>query len=259
MLVVDDEPSLVLLMRTVLEKSGHAVASAENGREALAKLGVDPVDEAAPLPDLVLLDVMMPLLDGVGVAKALKDHPRAGKVPILIVTAKGDLRPLFEAMPQVAGFFQKPFTPASLREAVARALAPRPSPSARRGNGLALRAPALDARQLDGRGPADGRLRLARRLGDGQRRPLGPQDDGLGRAARRRSLRQSRAPQPQLPPDEQRQEQRRREDDGLEGRMTVALAVAHSASRGSPAGPSTATGGAACGSPSPRSGGRARA
>lgn len=125
LLVVDDEPTLVLLMRTVLEKAGHSVDSAENGQEALAKLGVQPENPAADLPDLVLLDVMMPVLDGVGVAAALKGHPRAGKVPILIVTAKGDLRPLFEAMPQVAGFFQKPFTPASLREAVARAVAPR--------------------------------------------------------------------------------------------------------------------------------------
>ncbi len=125
LLIVDDEPSLVLLMRTVLEKSGHTVTEACNGQEALAKLGVAPENAAAPLPDLILLDVMMPVLDGIGVASALRDHPRAGKVPILIVTAKGNMRPLFEAMPQVAGFFQKPFTPAGLREAVARAVAPK--------------------------------------------------------------------------------------------------------------------------------------
>ena len=126
LLIVDDEPSLVLLMRAVLEKVGHTVADAANGAEALARLGVSPDDASAELPDLILLDVMMPVLDGFGVAAALKDHPRAGKVPILIVTAKGDMRPLFEAMPQVAGFFQKPFTPAGLREAVARAVEPGP-------------------------------------------------------------------------------------------------------------------------------------
>lgn len=118
LLIVDDEPSLVLLMRTVLEKAGHEVDEASNGKIALERLGVAPDDANAPLPDLVLLDVMMPVLDGMGVAKAMKDHPRAGKVPILVVTAKGDMRPLFEAMPQVAGFFQKPFDPAGLREAV---------------------------------------------------------------------------------------------------------------------------------------------
>lgn len=127
LLIVDDEPTLVLLMRTVLEKVGHAVTEVGNGREALVRLGVTPEDPSAPLPDLILLDVMMPLLDGFGVAAALKDHPRAGKIPILIVTAKGDMRPLFEAMPQVKGFFQKPFTPAGLREAVERAVAPKPA------------------------------------------------------------------------------------------------------------------------------------
>jgi DNA-binding response OmpR family regulator len=125
LLIVDDEPSLVLLMRTILEKEGHAVAEACNGQAALATLGVAPEDASKPLPDLVLLDVMMPILDGIAVAAAMRDHARAAKVPILIVTAKGDLRPLFEAMPQVAGFFQKPFTPTGLREAVHRALAPK--------------------------------------------------------------------------------------------------------------------------------------
>jgi CheY-like chemotaxis protein len=128
LLIVDDEPSLVLLMRTVLEKVGHTVTEACNGQDALVKLGVTPANPSAPLPDLILLDVMMPILDGFGVAAALRDHPRAGKVPILIVTAKGDMRPLFEAMPQVAGFFQKPFTPAGLREAVQRAVEPKPAP-----------------------------------------------------------------------------------------------------------------------------------
>lgn len=126
LLIVDDEPSLVLLMRTVLERAGHTVEEAENGAVALKKLGVEPDDAGAPLPDLILLDVMMPILDGMGVAKALRGHPRAGRVPLLVVTAKGDLRALFEAMPQVAGFFQKPFDPASLREAVVKAVAPKP-------------------------------------------------------------------------------------------------------------------------------------
>jgi CheY-like chemotaxis protein len=124
-LVVDDEPSVVMLMRFVLEKSGHTVTEAHNGLEALAALGVDPENAAADLPDVVLLDVMMPVMDGLTAAEAMRDHPRASKVPILVVTAKGDLRQLFEAMPQVAGFFQKPFDPRLLREAVAKAAAPK--------------------------------------------------------------------------------------------------------------------------------------
>ena len=82
-----------------------------------------PENPAADLPDVVLLDVMMPVMDGLAAAKAMSVHARASKVPILVVTAKGDLRQLFEALPQVAGFFQKPFDPRLLREAVARAAA----------------------------------------------------------------------------------------------------------------------------------------
>lgn len=124
-LVVDDEPSVAMLMRFILEKSGHTVAEARNGLEALGALGVEPEDSSVDLPDLVLLDVMMPVMDGLAAARAMSVHPRASKVPILVVTAKGDLRPLFEALPQVAGFFQKPFDPNQLREAVSRAAAPK--------------------------------------------------------------------------------------------------------------------------------------
>lgn len=124
-LVVDDEPAVVLLMRFVLEKAGHEVREAHNGQEALAALGVAPEDAAAELPDVVLLDVMMPIMDGRATAEAMAGHPRASKVPILVVTAKGDMRALFEAMPQVAGFFQKPFDPKALREAVVRAAPPK--------------------------------------------------------------------------------------------------------------------------------------
>jgi two-component system response regulator MprA len=122
-LVVDDEPAMVTLMRFVLEKSGHQVSEAHHGLEALAALGISPENPSADLPDLVLLDVMMPVMDGLATAQAMSRHARGAKIPILVVTAKGDLRPLFEALPQVAGFFQKPFDPRLLRETVARVAA----------------------------------------------------------------------------------------------------------------------------------------
>jgi CheY-like chemotaxis protein len=124
-LIVDDEPSVVMLMRLVLEKAGHEALEAFNGKEALKVLGVEPADPAAPIPDLILLDVMMPVVDGYTVALTLKDHPRVGKVPIVVVTAKGDMRRLFESLPAVAGFFGKPFDPSLLREAVEKIIAAR--------------------------------------------------------------------------------------------------------------------------------------
>ncbi|MFI5361700.1 MAG: response regulator [Elusimicrobiota bacterium] len=124
-LVVDDEPAIVMLIRFVLEKAGHTVTEAGNGLAALESLGVRPDNPAAALPDVILLDVMMPVMDGLAAAKAMHEHPRASKIPILVVSAKGDMRSLFGTMPQVAGYFQKPFDPGPLREAVARAAAPK--------------------------------------------------------------------------------------------------------------------------------------
>lgn len=114
-----------MLLRFLLEKSGHSISEARDGREALGVLGVEPENASANLPDLVILDVMMPILDGLAAAQAMSSHPRACRVPIIIVTAKGDMRALFEAMPQVASFFPKPFDPKLLRETVARLTAPK--------------------------------------------------------------------------------------------------------------------------------------
>ena len=128
-LVVDDEEHIVALIRFLLEKSGHAVSTAGNGREALRVLGVDPYDEAAALPDIVVLDVMMPIMDGYTAAVAIRNCPRTASVPLLVVTAKGDMRRLFEGVTSVAGFFEKPFDPKALREAVTRITAEK-GPSA---------------------------------------------------------------------------------------------------------------------------------
>src|SRR5690606_2691629 len=71
-LVVDDDPSAVEIVRTYLEARGYRVATASDGREALAKL-----EEVRPA--LVLLDVMMPGMDGWEVARIIKNHPVLGE------------------------------------------------------------------------------------------------------------------------------------------------------------------------------------
>ncbi|MBI5630592.1 MAG: response regulator [Elusimicrobia bacterium] len=121
-LVVDDEEAIVTLVKFILEKAGHDVDSAYNGAEALRKLGITPDSPGAALPDLMILDVMMPVVDGYTVAITVKNHERTGRLPLLVLTAKGDTRHLFEAIPSVAGFFQKPFEPKHLRDCVASAL-----------------------------------------------------------------------------------------------------------------------------------------
>ena len=78
-LVVDDDPQIISFLKRGLTYKGYAVATAGNGAEALAKA-------RERQPDLVILDVMMPGIDGIEVSKRLR---QAGSVPILMLTARG--------------------------------------------------------------------------------------------------------------------------------------------------------------------------
>jgi len=81
-LIVDDEPFNVDLLEQQLEEFGYATVSASNGQEALDKI-------AAAAPDLILLDVMMPVLDGLTVCRILKENDETRLIPIVIMTALG--------------------------------------------------------------------------------------------------------------------------------------------------------------------------
>ena len=125
-MVVDDEPDIVTLLRFALEKDGHSVLEAGNGQIALERLGLEPVDPKAALPDLIILDIMMPVMDGYQLNMRLQTEPRAKDIPILVLTAKGQkMRDLFEMAPNVAAYVQKPFDPKMLRELIAGILASR--------------------------------------------------------------------------------------------------------------------------------------
>jgi len=127
-LIVDDEKDTASLMRFILESFGHKVSTAADGDEALAVLGVDPADPAVELPDLVLMDVMMPYKDGYTVSVKLSECERTRTLPILVVTAHPDMVHLFHDIPSVLGYFHKPFEPKDLSEKVEAALAkPRQS------------------------------------------------------------------------------------------------------------------------------------
>jgi two-component system, OmpR family, alkaline phosphatase synthesis response regulator PhoP len=81
-LVVDDEPNILLSLQFLLNKAGYEVRSAKDGEEALAEV-------ARAAPDLVLLDVMMPKIDGFSVCKAIRDNPDWKDVRIIMLTARG--------------------------------------------------------------------------------------------------------------------------------------------------------------------------
>ena len=80
-LVVDDEPSLLLIVTKRLESEGFMVTTAEDGEEALQKVKLTP-------PHLIILDVMMPKLDGYEVCKRLKQDPQTQAIPIIFLSAK---------------------------------------------------------------------------------------------------------------------------------------------------------------------------
>jgi len=79
-LVVDDEPDIVRYLEHVLRRLGYEAVSAGDGAEALAKAAEDP-------PDLVLLDVMMPVMDGFAVCRALREREATRLVPVVVMTA----------------------------------------------------------------------------------------------------------------------------------------------------------------------------
>ncbi len=79
-LVVDDEPDIVRYLEHVLRRLGYETASAGDGAEALAKAAADP-------PDLVLLDMMMPVMDGFAVCRALREREATRLVPVVVMTA----------------------------------------------------------------------------------------------------------------------------------------------------------------------------
>jgi CheY-like chemotaxis protein len=82
-LLVDDEDQLRRVMRDLLEREGYRVAEAQNGIEAL-----DQVDRHAP--DIVVLDLNLPGLDGYGVLSHLRSRPATAKIPVVVLTARGD-------------------------------------------------------------------------------------------------------------------------------------------------------------------------
>lgn len=82
-LVVDDDPNSLDIVRTYLESRGHTVATASDGKEALAKM-----EEVHPA--LVLLDVMMPGMDGWEVARVVKNHPGFKDTRVIMLTARSD-------------------------------------------------------------------------------------------------------------------------------------------------------------------------
>lgn len=115
-LVVDDEPCNRELLEAILAQDGHALRLAADGPAALVAAREDP-------PDLVLLDLMMPGMGGLEVCQHLKEDPATATIPVIVVTALGQLRAKEVALTLGADdFVTKPLHPADVLARVAAML-----------------------------------------------------------------------------------------------------------------------------------------
>ena len=122
-LVIDDEPSLLALIRYNLEKEGFAVCEARDGEEALLQLGERK-------PDAVLLDWMLPLVSGLEVCRQIRRSPASRSLPIILLTARGEEADRVRGLDSGADdYIVKPFSPSEL-VARLRAVIRRAQPSA---------------------------------------------------------------------------------------------------------------------------------
>ena len=116
LLIVDDEPNIRLMLRTVLVCHGYVVAEAGSGREALEAIKRESVD-------LMLLDLNMPELDGIAVLRELRLWPPLERPRVIVLTAYGSIPLAVEATRLgAADFLEKPVTPEDLRLSVAGVL-----------------------------------------------------------------------------------------------------------------------------------------
>ena len=111
-LIVDDNELNLKLATAVLEKEGYQTSTALNGKEALERANKNP-------PDLAILDVMMPDMDGYELCQRMRDTPKLAAIPVIILTALSSVDDKLKAFDVGADdFLSKPFVPAELRARV---------------------------------------------------------------------------------------------------------------------------------------------
>ncbi len=108
LLLIDDDPNLILLVKDYLEFRGYEVKTAGNGREAL-----DVLEDS--VPDMIICDVMMPEMDGYTFVKQVRENPNTEWVPILFLSAKGQSQDRVRGLNTGADVYMvKPFEPEEL-------------------------------------------------------------------------------------------------------------------------------------------------
>jgi two-component system response regulator MtrA len=115
-LIADDDADILSLVRAVLERSGHEVVAASDGAEALASV-------RARKPDLVVLDIAMPEVDGLEVLRRLRADPTTSELPVVLLSARAQEADVERGFAiGASAYLKKPFSPRELSEHVAELL-----------------------------------------------------------------------------------------------------------------------------------------
>ena len=118
-MAVDDERHIVRLIQVNLEWAGYQVVTAFDGQDALRKVETEK-------PDVIVLDVMMPKMDGFEVLKRLQANPDTREIPVIMLTAKAQDADVFRGWSSgVSAYLTKPFNPLELVTFVKRILSGR--------------------------------------------------------------------------------------------------------------------------------------
>jgi CheY-like chemotaxis protein len=120
-LIVDDEFGVAEVLQSILEDEGYRAITAINGKQGLARL-------AEVTPDLVMLDYMMPILDGTKTLEAIRQQERGAHLPIIMMSSL-DEATVRDTATQYDEFLRKPFRAAAVVALVAKLLAQRKSTS----------------------------------------------------------------------------------------------------------------------------------
>ncbi|GAB4142923.1 MULTISPECIES: response regulator transcription factor [Thermoleptolyngbya] len=108
LLLIDDDPNLILLVKDYLEFRGYEVITSENGQEALEVLQKET-------PDMIICDVMMPQMDGYSLVEQVRKDPRTSWIPVLFLSAKGQSQDKIKGLNTGADVYMvKPFEPEEL-------------------------------------------------------------------------------------------------------------------------------------------------
>ncbi len=114
-LVVDDEPLIAMALEAALEDAGYGVSTAANGRQGLERLA------EAPRPDLVLLDMMMPVMNGPAMLAAMAADPGLRRIPVIVLSSLPE-EAIRARADGVAAILLKPYTAEQVLDAIARVL-----------------------------------------------------------------------------------------------------------------------------------------